>query len=388
MKIPLNRFLLPDKYPVLFLIVSRVHAYVVGNATILQWRGYWGLFDLYLTTEWLNSFLGGLIGMFILSGLGKINVIAGQPTCLQHDFDTEDYFTVTEISRQIQHIRDWVWLFIYGLYDSVVFNLLIVVSWRLSWNLADDYLLPEDPALSAYISFFMCVTFAFPLLLGERSIRNYCKKKETNIAMKAFKSCIAKCYLFLASAVTVTSWRGVWNLQTALLLPERPALSALISHCVGFCGLVIMLVTRCATGGSTFDDNDMYSDKDTIFSMPWLKRFWENSKSSSLTVVQHEHVGVGKFTVSLQVESIVTITAAKRQEKYGVVKNRHSKATVAPQGESKLAIAQRQDNKVADATNGHSNAKVASHGENRVTFASHGDSTVVITPQDIEGIRL
>ncbi|XP_021372838.1 uncharacterized protein LOC110462921 [Mizuhopecten yessoensis] len=161
----------------------------------------------------------------------------------------------------------------------------------------DILIIPDNLTLSAYISLFISVTLATPVILGENMLRTYCRKLEVSQALGVFKKLLSKGYIMLTVCITVNLWRGAWHLQTTLLLPGNPKLSALISHCVGFAGLMLCLVTRTLAGGADFEDSDIYEQCVTMYSMSCVKRFVEKFDSKVSAVPQdtdlQDFAGIG-----------------------------------------------------------------------------------------------
>ncbi|XP_060078315.1 uncharacterized protein LOC132557804 [Ylistrum balloti] len=278
----LNMLLTPENLSSFGLcVVTRVHAYLVATLYVCQWRGLWGLLECYGINYWIAY----LVSFLALSIFGRMGQATGPPLVVMHDSDKRDYFTVIPIKRNDDSDNRSGWIAVFA---ETGFNLVFCNTcsayWHGHWSVADVYLYPEDSVLSAYFSLAMSIFLAIPILTGERSVRIFCRDKHRFYIVRKL---VEKAYHVVASLVSIHYWRGVWLLQTTSLLPDNPKLSTIISHVVGFSGLMMLCVSRTAVGADVFDDEDVYGRKPALFTYAFIARMCKTNDKNSNDIRAH-----------------------------------------------------------------------------------------------------
>lgn len=136
-------------------------------------------------------------------------------------------------------------------------NTCIVAFWRGTWNILDMYIFPEDLAASGFWSVYISIGLAVPVFIGETTVRTVCRRLHDR-DQRILQRCFEKVYIGVFSLIAVIHWRGVWYLLIAFLVPGYPVISALVSHVVGFLGLMALSVSRTAGGGCSINDTDVF----------------------------------------------------------------------------------------------------------------------------------
>ncbi|XP_069114337.1 uncharacterized protein [Argopecten irradians] len=253
-----------------FCVVSRLHAYFVASLQVCQWRGSWGLLDLYQINHW-KGWICSFVSILFLSVLGSLAQATASPLAACHDSDKLNYFTVALIGpiTETDSYHGWLKVLSGSAFTIIVVSLSCLLLWHGVWDAMDIYVLPDDLVLSAYVSLAVSIFLALPILTGERFVRNFCGNERINLIVRTV---VEKVYIMTASLLTIAHWRGVWYLQTAWILPNNLSVSASISHLVGIFGLVALFVSRTANGMSSFDDRDIYGGDPSVFALSYISR--------------------------------------------------------------------------------------------------------------------
>ncbi|XP_033724708.1 uncharacterized protein LOC117314729 [Pecten maximus] len=260
-----------------FCVVSRLHAYLAAFLQVCQWRGFWGLLDIYGIANWITL----LLPILVLSVLGSMSQTTGPPLAVVHDLDQQDYFTVAPII-DTDCRPGWLAILSGASFYVLLITNLGIAYWRGVWSVLDVHVFPEDLVRSAAFSLALSIFLALPILTGEQYIREFCRNKYRNRIVRTF---VEKAYITVASLVAINHWRGVWYIQISFLLPDNPHMSAIISHFVGIAGLMTLFVSRTAAGVNSFDDRDIYGGKPGLFTLAYTSRICKLKDDNSSYIV-------------------------------------------------------------------------------------------------------
>ena len=93
------------------------------------------------------------------------------------------------------------------LFSSVVVGPLVVCYWITTWKIFDLFIKPDDPRLSATISFIIGFTGQLIFVFYQNEIRKSFKFENH----KFINFVVSKVYILLFAQTCISFWRGVWN---------------------------------------------------------------------------------------------------------------------------------------------------------------------------------
>ncbi|ESP02845.1 hypothetical protein LOTGIDRAFT_110590 [Lottia gigantea] len=257
----------------MFCISSRLHAYILGHAMVNYWRGIMGFMDK-INKTYLYMGLETILSTILLAVLkGSINAISAPlltiPDTGPHG--RKDYF---QISTKLKTKSTESWSFFLDCcYSVLIISGLVIVQWHGVWGLIDLMIVPQDQFKSAWLSLVIGYAMTMVLLIVQWPVMAFAKKAR-NETFKCYSIILLLIEIFMSFCGTTASafvWRGFWNLQDQLLLPNNLELSVWISHGIGTICLMIMFHFNTAIQAGLDSDGDIiFSDEQTFFDIKFI----------------------------------------------------------------------------------------------------------------------
>ncbi|XP_066252490.1 uncharacterized protein [Euwallacea similis] len=222
----------------------RLYTYVFFTATILHWKGGWGLVDslTHLKTGTDDVVLAeGSHWFLILSTSTTLLLIAlkGLRNSIAPPFaiciDKSDYVFLfpTMFRRKCQ--KSMFLTTLDAFFSVAIMGNLVVIFWRGVWAIIDILLVPKDFKLSCWLSLVLGLLLVGLVFRLESTMKRAC-----SVYTGWRKIIIADCYITLSCIATLLYWRGAWALINIYFLPDDMQLSCLLSHFVSFTALVVV----------------------------------------------------------------------------------------------------------------------------------------------------
>jgi len=127
---------------------------------------------------------------------------------------------------------------------SACFYLLVtffvLLYWRGLWLVADEYIFPADVKKSAYTSLGIGFGGLAVLWIIEAHVVVALPVKGAERRRKCSSRILDCAYLYVASCLSVLSWRGLWLLQDHHLAKFEKVLAAFIAHVLGAASLFVL----------------------------------------------------------------------------------------------------------------------------------------------------
>ncbi|XP_066146428.1 uncharacterized protein [Euwallacea fornicatus] len=274
---------------IIFHFARRLYTYVFFTATILHWKGGWGLIDL-LTSLKLRSngvviaegshwFLILCTSTFLLliALKGLRNSIA-PPFAICIDKSNYVFLFPTMFRRKCQKS---VFLTALDAFFSVaIMGNLVVIFWRGAWVIIDILLIPEDFKFSSWSSLVLGLLSVGLVFRLEKTMKCSC-----SVYTGWRKIVIADCYITLCCIATLLYWRGVWSLINIYFLPDDVQLSCLLSHFVGFTALVVINCSNSLLVRGIYKDGKESNGDCVIFPCHYLRIILDVEDSYASEVV-------------------------------------------------------------------------------------------------------
>ncbi|XP_032233911.1 uncharacterized protein LOC116616125 [Nematostella vectensis] len=115
---------------------------------------------------------------------------------------------------------------------TLIIGIAVVSFWRGSWILADIYIFPSTPEISATTSIVVSYPFLFLILLVQPTMLRRMRELHPTP-----RSIIWRVLFYVLGLAAVLSWRGVWLALD--VFTSTSVLSAAICHTIGFLTAVI-----------------------------------------------------------------------------------------------------------------------------------------------------
>lgn len=107
---------------------------------------------------------------------------------------------IAEFFRSFSHLFDI-------LFSLLIVGPLVVIYWVTTWKICDIFIKPEEPQLSATISFVIGFSGQFALVFYQDLITKSLKFKKC----KFLNLIVSKLYALFAALTCISFWRGVWK---------------------------------------------------------------------------------------------------------------------------------------------------------------------------------
>ncbi|ERL91946.1 uncharacterized protein LOC109543053 [Dendroctonus ponderosae] len=264
--------------------LRRCYTYLFLTATVLHWRGGWGLLDYLTQVQFSEEFVAQpkgshwflitwvlcVVMLVILKGL-RNSIAPPFAICI----DKSDYVFKfpTMFSGKSQNN---IFLCCLDASFSVAFlGNLVVVFWRGLWILTDFLLFPNNVVWAAWASLVLGLVLVGLEFRLQARVKILCTTYSG-----ARKIAVADAYITLSCVATILYWRGVWSLTNIYFLPHDPVLSCKITHLVGFMFLVILNCSNSTLVRGVYTDGQESNGECVVFPCQYLRILLEQENES------------------------------------------------------------------------------------------------------------
>ncbi|XP_026732852.1 uncharacterized protein LOC113497485 isoform X2 [Trichoplusia ni] len=262
-------------------ILSRVYTYIFILSNIMQWRGGWGLLDMFVDTILPDPsdphrpvLIATITVIFVLSIslLRSARNLLAAPYFLVTDGKEPTYIFTTRF--KIANSRDTILYILDCIFSVAVVGSLVVFVWRGSWALLDIFLFPDDKSKSCWTSLIVgyavvLVTFALQAPVRWAAARLH----------GAPRLLLADVYHFISFVATVNVWRGVWGLLDIYFFPESPKLSNWGSHIVSLTLLILLNCSNSVIVRGVYIDAEEPAGECVVFPCHYLRLFFHKERT-------------------------------------------------------------------------------------------------------------
>ncbi|KAK6181068.1 hypothetical protein SNE40_009004 [Patella caerulea] len=244
-----------------FLVISRIHSYILGHACVHYWRGIWGFLEYTGRSLHSASITAALSTILLVLFRGMCDSVAA-PLYTMTDLDRKDYFV---IPTRFKIKSNFSLKFTVDCCFTVICVLgTVAVQWRSIWVLADLLLAPHDPIYSSWLSMAAGNIFTVLLLVAQwplMKIAKTLKRKESKFYILVL---IEDLMSLCGNIAAVLVWRGFWNLQDQFLLIDNQKIVWAL-HAGSVTILIILLHFKTVTLAGAWTDGDVIFSGEKIF---------------------------------------------------------------------------------------------------------------------------
>ncbi|CAF0768010.1 unnamed protein product [Adineta ricciae] len=196
-------------------ILLKLHILVLASCYIVQWEMLWTIWDQFTPHEWYFETTVSIASLFaLIVFIGHLSDLICSPFVFS--YDSIEYCVFFGCPLLTREMKTWKINFInYILYEIIISNLSIM-TWRGFYHCLDEYLYPDDLALSAGICLILGYVLYFPLMYFQTYLEELNLKYEfwTFVSIN-FPQFYRNIRHLLAFVSCVFAWRGYWVLCDA-----------------------------------------------------------------------------------------------------------------------------------------------------------------------------